>query len=47
MGISVIDAGHFCTENIFCDFMVKALKERFPEIDAVTAESNYDIVEII
>lgn len=47
MGVSVIDAGHFYTENIFCDFMVKALKEHFPEVNVVTAESNYDIVEII
>ncbi|HIV86097.1 MAG TPA: Nif3-like dinuclear metal center hexameric protein [Candidatus Monoglobus merdigallinarum] len=33
LGLNVIDAGHFETENIICGFMESYLKSRFPELN--------------
>ena len=44
-GLTVFDAGHFYTENIFCAYMVQALKSRFPDIVAEAAQSGADVVE--
>ncbi len=33
LGINLIDAGHFETENIICDFMADYLGEAFPELE--------------
>ncbi len=43
-GICVIDGGHFHTENIFCEYMLKALSERFREVEFRVAVSNRDIL---
>jgi putative NIF3 family GTP cyclohydrolase 1 type 2 len=47
MGISVIDAGHFYTENIFCEFIANELKNKFSDLRVEIAVSNRDIVEVI
>ena len=47
MGISVIDAGHFYTENIFCEFIAGELKNKFSDLRVEIAVSNRDIVEVI
>lgn len=47
MGISVIDAGHFYTENIFCEFIANELKNKFSGLRVEIAVSNRDIVEVI
>jgi len=39
MGMTLIDAGHFHTEDIFCGELVKKLLEKFPEI--LTEKSKY------
>lgn len=39
IGLNIIDAGHFETENIFCDFIVKHLEEAFPETEIKSAQS--------
>jgi len=44
-GLTVFDAGHYYTENIFCDYMKKALTERFEGIIVEVAESSFDVVE--
>lgn len=43
-GLCVFDAGHFHTENIFCEYMEKVLSERFPGVNFFTADSNKDIL---
>ncbi len=40
LGISVVDAGHFETENIICEFMSEYLAERFPQLNIVTSEAE-------
>ena len=47
MGVSVIDAGHFYTENIFCEFIANELKNKFSDLRVEIAVSNRDIVEVI
>ena len=46
-GLTLIDAGHFHTEDIFCDDMVKRLKERFPGLDAEKAENSTDVCSYV
>jgi putative NIF3 family GTP cyclohydrolase 1 type 2 len=43
-GIVVFDAGHFHTENIFCEYMQNLLSENFPDIDVAIAESGRDLL---
>lgn len=33
IGLNMIDAGHFETENIICDFLVDFFRHRFPEVE--------------
>ena len=47
MGVSVIDAGHFYTENIFCEYMAQQLRENYSGLRVEIAASNRDIVEVI
>ena len=46
-GISLIDAGHFYTENIFYDKLKAYLLNRFPELEIKVSEKNIDIVNVI
>lgn len=43
-GVCVLDAGHFHTENIFCEYMQKVLSEKLPEVEFTVAASNRDIL---
>lgn len=43
-GIRIFDAGHFHTENIFCEYMRKTLSEKFPETEFTVAKNNRDIL---
>lgn len=45
-GISLIDAGHFYTENIFYDKLKAYLLSRFPELE-IKVSKNIDIVNVI
>lgn len=40
IGLNLIDAGHFETENIICDFLESFLNENFPEIEVLKAETT-------
>lgn len=46
-GLTVFDAGHFHTEDIFCDYMAEKLKERFPELTVIKAPGDRDILSYI
>lgn len=43
-GVSVIDAGHFHTENIFCEGVMTLLRKKFPDVSFSVAETNRDIL---
>lgn len=40
LGINLIDAGHFETENIVCDFMEDYLSLRFPDINFIKSSAK-------
>lgn len=40
LGINLIDAGHFETENIICDFMKEYLSRKFPNLKIVKSQST-------
>lgn len=44
-GVCVFDAGHFHTENIFCEYMKNALAAEFDDVQFEIAKSNRDILE--
>jgi len=46
-GITLIDSGHFHTEDIFCEEIVKILKEEFKGLDAEKASTCVDVCEYV
>ena len=44
-GLTVFDAGHFYTEDIFCGYILDMLKNNFPQAEAAIADSSRDVVE--
>ena len=40
MGMNIIDAGHFATEDIMCDMLINELKKRNSELDILKAANN-------
>ena len=40
LGLNLIDAGHFETENIICEFLKDYLEEYFPSIEIVTSDAE-------
>ena len=46
-GICIFDAGHFHTENIFCEYMKEILENNFPQTEFVIAENNKDLLSYI
>ena len=46
-GVTVIDAGHFHTEDIFCDYVRELLEKKFPGLVVQTAPSDRDIVSYL
>lgn len=43
-GFCVLDAGHFHTENIFCEYMKTVLSKEFADVEFAVAENNFDVV---
>lgn len=43
-GVMVIDAGHYHTEEIFCEYMRSILSEKFPDVTFAVAPSEKDIL---
>lgn len=40
MGMNLIDAGHFATEDLMCDLLVKELSKRAPELKVTKAANS-------
>ncbi|MCL1881376.1 MAG: Nif3-like dinuclear metal center hexameric protein [Oscillospiraceae bacterium] len=47
VGLTLVDAGHFHTENIFCDDMVIKLQKAFPELSVAKAENSVDLCDYV
>ena len=44
-GLTIIDAGHFYTENPVCTMLAAAIGEAFPEIQVVLSQKHRDVME--
>jgi len=42
MGINLMDAGHYATENVVCVPMVEYLKEQFPDVESVLSDYHLE-----
>ena len=40
LGINLIDAGHFETENTICTFMTEYLEKVFPELNVIPSDAQ-------
>lgn len=45
LGINLIDAGHFPTEDPVCDAMIRFLQARFPQLTIEKSTSHRDVIE--
>ena len=43
--IALIDAGHFYTENIFCEYVKEYLQKKFADVEFAVAKSNRDVTD--
>lgn len=46
-GLSVIDAGHFHTENIMSSYLASLIEQQFPLVDVFVPDSNTDICRYV
>ncbi|MBR1862993.1 MAG: Nif3-like dinuclear metal center hexameric protein [Ruminococcus sp.] len=46
-GVVVFDAGHFYTEDIFCEYMCEKLAQSFPGVRVEKASCDRDVVEYL
>lgn len=44
LGITLIDAGHFQTENPVCAYLAAALQEKFPSIEVILSKTHRDCI---
>lgn len=45
LGITLIDAGHFQTENPVCAYVAEKMRERFPEIEVFESKNHSDCIK--
>lgn len=46
-GLSIIDAGHFHTENIMSNYLASLIEQQFPLVDVFVPDSNTDICRYV
>ena len=44
LGITLIDAGHFQTENPVCAYLAQALRAKFPELEVLLSHTHRDVI---
>lgn len=45
LGLSLIDAGHFPTEDVVCPVLVQYLQERFPGLEVCKSRAHREVVQ--
>ena len=45
LGVNLIDAGHFYTENPVCEYLAEQLRQRFPDVSVKISETHADCME--
>ncbi|MBQ8768318.1 MAG: Nif3-like dinuclear metal center hexameric protein [Oscillospiraceae bacterium] len=44
-GLNIIDAGHFCTENPVCAYLVEKIRAAFPDVEVKISETHADCIK--
>lgn len=47
LGLNVIDAGHFYTENVVCPALKEALEKAFPALEVRISETHRDMIRFL
>lgn len=47
LGITLIDAGHFQTENPVCDYLASQVQAAFPQIEVLRSKEHADCIKFI
>lgn len=47
LGINLIDAGHFPTENVVCPVLMKWLKKEFPELEVHISKTHSEVISYL
>ena len=47
LGVTLIDAGHFETENPVCAYLAKSLRAQFPEIEVFVSKTHTDPIKFV
>ena len=47
LGITLVDAGHFQTENPVCAYLVEKLQENFPEVEVILSKVHADCIKFL
>ena len=45
LGLNLVDADHFCTENVVIPYLMSTLSNRFPEIEAFVSSVHHQIIQ--
>lgn len=45
LGLNIIDAGHFCTENPVCAYMAEKIAAAFPNVEVKISETHADCMK--
>jgi len=45
LGINLMDAGHFATENVVCPALAEFLQKEFPEVDIKLSQTHREVYE--
>ena len=45
LGLNIIDAGHFCTENPICAYMAEKIAAAFPNVEVKISETHADCMK--
>ena len=40
LGVNLLDAGHYATENVICDRVAQYLSQRFPEVNVLVSHRH-------
>ena len=47
LGITLVDAGHFQTENPVCTYLTEKLQQAFPEIQVILSKNHNDCIKFL
>lgn len=45
VGLNIIDAGHFCTENPVCTYLAEKIRAAFPDVEVKISETHADCIK--